>query len=311
MRRLGSAAALGMVALTAIPRSVTDQAGSLGAFGVDTVAYRFRPGWSQFMDRLLRAPHRFAGGAHVMLEKPGGIVVAVFQGAIRVEGRLDPLMTGERESWRLRPADDLAAGERRARELVEGLAGAPMDGGRQFFNDGELARVDATHEVEFDDQADGLAFLRAVASMRPSARKVDAVFGVDGQPQTVYFRTPKRFAVRERIYDKGVESGSHPAGLRVRIEAQRRFPKNRAIHHGSLDPERRTTLSIASRVSSRYLVESTDAPLRPRWCSIIVLSPRPEWRCSTPGRAGARAVRGLEGTRFGEQSGSRFPSRCC
>jgi hypothetical protein len=170
-----------------------------------------------------------------MAEKPGGVVVAVFQGAIRVEGRLDPLMTGDRESWRLRPASDLRDGEARARAVVEHLAGAPMDGGRGYFDDGELARVDATHEVEFEEQADGLAFLRSIASMRPSARKVDAIYGVDGQPQTVYFRTPKRFAVRERIYDKGVESGSHAAGLRVRIEAQRRFPKGRAIHRGSLD----------------------------------------------------------------------------
>jgi hypothetical protein len=202
---------------------------------VDTVAYRFRPGWPEFTERLLRAPHRFAGGAHLMAEKPAGIVVAVFQGAIRVEGRLDPLLTGERDSWGLRAPGDLAVGEQRAREVVEQVAGVPMNGGQEhYFCDGELARIDATHEVEFDDQADGLAFLRAVAAMRPSARKVDAVFGADGQPETVYFRTPKRFAVRERIYDKGVESGSHAAGLRVRIEAQRRFPKNSAIHHSAL-----------------------------------------------------------------------------
>jgi hypothetical protein len=206
----------------------------LGPFGVDTVAYRFRPGWPEFMDRLLRAPHRFAGGARVMAEKPGGIAVAVFQGAIRVEGRLDPLLTGERDSWGLRPVSDLVAGERRARQLVEHLAGAPMDGGREYFGDGELARVDAAHELEFEDAPDGLTFLRAVAAMRPSMRKADVAWGVDGQPQTIYFRTPKRFAVRERIYDKGVESGSHPAGLRVRLEAQRRFPKNRAMPRGAL-----------------------------------------------------------------------------
>jgi hypothetical protein len=169
-----------------------------------------------------------------MAEKPGGIAVSVFQGAIRVEGRLDPLLTGDRESWGLRPVGDLRVGEERARQVVEAIAGAPMDGGASWWSDGELARVDAAHEIEFDDQADGLAFLRAVASMRPSARKADVAWGVDGQPQTVYFRTPKRFAVRERIYDKGVESGSHAAGLRVRLEAQRRFPKNRAVPRGAL-----------------------------------------------------------------------------
>ena len=224
-----------MAALTAIPRSVTDQAGALGQFGLDTVAFRFRPGWPEFVGELLRAPHRFAGGARVMTEKPGGIAVAVFQGAIRVEGRLDPLLTGDRDSWALRPVADLALGEQRAREVVEAIAGAPMDGGRGlYYTDGELARLAAAHELECDDSADGLTFLRAVASMRPGARKVDAVFGVDGQPQTIYFRTPKRFAVRERIYDKGVESGSHAAGLRVRLEAQRRFPKNRAVPRAAL-----------------------------------------------------------------------------
>lgn len=95
------------------------------------------------MDRLLHnAAHRSSGGTVIFDEKPGGIVCAVVNGVLRVEGRLDPLLTGEKDSWGLRPASDVYLGERAARRVVEQLAGAPMDGGREYFSDGEVARLD-------------------------------------------------------------------------------------------------------------------------------------------------------------------------
>jgi hypothetical protein len=44
--------------------------------------------------------------------------------------------------------------------------------------------------------------------------------------------------VTERIYDKGVESGSHAPGERIRLEAQRRPPKSqrvRPVHLANMD----------------------------------------------------------------------------
>ena len=83
------------------------------AAGLDTVAFRFRPGWPEFMDRLLdNAPHRSSGGTLIFDEKPGGIVCAVVNGVLRVEGRLDPLLPGDRDSWDLRPASDVHLGKR-------------------------------------------------------------------------------------------------------------------------------------------------------------------------------------------------------
>jgi len=182
------------------------------------------------MDRLLQnAPHRSKGGTLTFDEKPAGIVCAVINGVLRVEGRLDPLLTGERASWGLRPASDVYLGEQAARRVVEQLAGVPMHGGRDYFSDGEVARLDLAHEFEFEDPADGLAFLATVGSLLPSRRKVNAWRASDGTVQTVYFRSLKGAAVLERFYDKGVESGSHPAGHRVRFEVQRRYPKNRAL----------------------------------------------------------------------------------
>jgi hypothetical protein len=218
-----------MASLTAIPRSKSERFG-LGAHGLDTVAFRFRPGWPEFLDQLLRnATHRASGGSVIFDQKPGGIVCAIVGGVLCVEGRLAPLLTGERESWDLRPASDVYLGEQAARRVVEQLAGVPMDGGREYFSDGEVARLDLAHEFRFEDSADGLAFLSTLAALRPALRKVSPVFSGDGTVETVYFRSPKRFVVLERVYDKGVESGSHPAGHRVRLEVQRRYPRSRAL----------------------------------------------------------------------------------
>lgn len=101
-----------MVVITGILRSESERSG-LGACGLDTLAFRSRP---DSIDRLLHnAPHRSSGGTTIFDEKPGGIVCAVVIGVLRVEGRLDPLLTGEKESWGLRPASDGYLGEQAAR----------------------------------------------------------------------------------------------------------------------------------------------------------------------------------------------------
>jgi hypothetical protein len=223
-----------MVALTAIHRSESERS-RLGACGVDTVAFRFRPGWPEFTDRLLRAPHRTTGGTVIFDEKPGGIVTAVIQGVIRVEGRLDPLLTGDREAWGLRTPADVRTGAQAALRLVEHLAGTGMSGPRDnYFSEAEVARLDLAHEFQFDEPADGLTFLGALGSMLPAKRKTDVWRASDGTVQTVYFRSAGRGVVLERCYDKGVESGSHAAGRRVRFEAQRRLPKAKAVHPRSV-----------------------------------------------------------------------------
>ncbi|WP_249009662.1 hypothetical protein [Conexibacter sp. DBS9H8] len=212
-----------MALLTANLRSESERCWTHGAHGLDSVAYRFRPNQPAFVDELLRHPHRESGGKILLDDSAGiGVRVAVLGSVVRVEGRLDPLLTGYPEACELRPPADAEPGERAARRLVERYAGTRLTG------DSEVARLDLAHELSFDDPADGLAFLATAAAMLPPRRKTDAYRASDGTVETVYFRTPKG-AVRERFYDKGVESGSDPPGLRVRIEAQRRFPKNQAM----------------------------------------------------------------------------------
>ncbi len=55
----------------------------------------------------------------------------------------------------------------------------------------------------------------------PAAAQADVWKGNDGQPQTIYVRQAVSREVTERLYDKGVESGSHAPGRRLRYEAQR------------------------------------------------------------------------------------------
>jgi hypothetical protein len=195
---------------------------------MDSVKYRWRPARQEFFDGLLRQPHWWAAGAAVLQEKPAGMVVSVHGGVVGVEGRADPLLTGCKETFDLRPLSDVRVGETVARSMIEALAGEPLDGGRGYFADAEIGRLDLAHEFEFEDQGDGLAFLATVAALHPPRRKTDVWRADDGTVQTIYFRTPRAGVVMERVYDKGVESGSHAAGLRVRFESQRRFRKRDA-----------------------------------------------------------------------------------
>lgn len=224
--------------LTANKRSESERSdlvGRVGARGVDTIAYGFRPGWPGFWDRLLMRPFKSVwrhGVQELSFERgPSGADLRAYPGAgltlLKVECRLDALIEQTRDTFRLCPVHDVARGEIAARQEFEALAGVPMDGGGEYCIDAQLPRFDLTSEVEFDEPSDGLAFLATIAALSPSRRKAQPVRADDGRVETVVFRTPKRFVVRERVYDKGVESGSHPAGLRVRLESQNREPRSR------------------------------------------------------------------------------------
>lgn len=194
------------------------------ASGLDTCSVAYRPQRESYFDALLEKPHVPTGRGGVLFQTagPGKTKLGAHpaNGVVWWEGRADALLTGLEGSWNLRPKGDLAGVDITARRALEQLAGHDLGDG-----DGELRRFDLASELEFDDGRDGLAFLRTMAGMCPPRRKLDVVKGPDGQPQTVYVRQAKSFVVTERVYDKGVESGSHAPGERIRIEAQRRPPR--------------------------------------------------------------------------------------
>jgi hypothetical protein len=205
---------------------------ALCASGVDSLSLAWRPSSQRWWDLALAERTRPTGGGGRLFERRGPgdtrIVAWPAHGVVALEGRADALLTGTSEAWALRPKQDLAAAEDVGLEAIQRLAGTDAFKPRHCV-DAEVRRYDLTVEWMSDTPAEGLAMLGTLGAMVPAGRKTDVWRGTDGQPQTVYFRTTKRGVVTERFYDKGVESGSHAPGLRIRGEIQRRPPKARRM----------------------------------------------------------------------------------
>ncbi|MGH8301722.1 MAG: hypothetical protein ACRET5_09690 [Steroidobacteraceae bacterium] len=152
----------------------------------------------------------------LLLPLTRGLTFGAFPGAglVFAEGRLAAFLRGI-ASHELLPATELPAGCASVHDSF-GVFGFDLP------EAGVIRRLDLAGELLFRRAADGLAFLRAVASLDVPGTKRDAwITGT--RVETVYLRTPRRGEVRLRIYDKGVETGDDEPGRRVRIERQLRF----------------------------------------------------------------------------------------
>ena len=88
-----------------------------------------------------------------------------------------------------------------------------------------LRRLDLAAELFFtasDGGARGLRFLKGLSALDLPRQKSDT-YRMNGRVETINYRTPVRSKIKVRIYDKGVESGSHSPGERIRIEHQHRW----------------------------------------------------------------------------------------
>ena len=129
------------------------------------------------------------------------------------------MLSDRGDAYALRIPADVPQGARVCELALGLLAGAPVE------SQCEVRRFDLAHELEFENFRDGLSFLRTAAGLNPP-RRMTVPYIKGGTIQTVYYRLPKSGVVDARLYDKGVESGSHRAGERIRIEAQRRPAKS-------------------------------------------------------------------------------------
>lgn len=132
-----------------------------------------------------------------------------------VEGRPVQLLRGKGATSLLPPSALRDAHEAARQALREhGLGGARPVG---------VGRLDLTATVAMTSPAEGWATLRGM-DLLDAPRRKSALYTKHGRPQTVYKLT-ERGQVRERIYDKGLEAGDAAPGLRIRFEAQTRYPK--------------------------------------------------------------------------------------
>jgi len=148
--------------------------------------------------------------------------VGVFpDGLVYMEGRAAAILSQDNRDHSLANPEDLTSAELVARRLVSESGANVRD------EAAGLGRVDLAAELRFSDPSHGSAFLHSLASIDVPWCKSR----VDGRKgphiETVSFHSTQGKSILLRAYDKGVESGTARAGIRVRVERQKRFRKER------------------------------------------------------------------------------------
>jgi hypothetical protein len=190
--------------------------------GVDTVRFRWRTDPEAY--EVFR--HRKGGyiegqRGEVFTQTELGRIGAFRDGLFYIESRAAALVDGSRDSHRLARPDELPAAERVALQVCydnEAFVGE---------DEARLGRIDLASELRFSRGSAGRAFLHSLSAAdvpwcksRTDGRKGEGI-------ETVSFHGTTGKTVYLRAYDKGIESGTAPAGERIRVERQRRFRKTR------------------------------------------------------------------------------------
>jgi hypothetical protein len=221
--------------------------------GVDTVSYAYRPEGHSAFDALLMRPHNVGGGGSLVLAErgPDGGRVMAWPGyqLIAYESRLGAVLAGAQSTHALAPVAALAAGGEAAREAVGEIIRA--DPGPAS----EVRRFDLASEIFFEQSAEGLAFLSSLRGICPPRARTTHEVDAAGAVMTAYIRTAKRGVVLSRVYDKGREAGTHPPGIRIRIESQNRPPRARRMRPEVLAAQDLST--TFGRTMSHYLKADT------------------------------------------------------
>lgn len=190
--------------------------------GFDTVRFRWRGDnevYRQFQRRSEGTVEGYRGERFVQTKL--GRVGAYPDGLVYIEGRASALAGLDPSDHSLLAPGGLHTAERVAREYVKDQ-GAPIPD-----EPARLGRVDLASELRFSDPRAGSAFLHSLGSLdvpwcksRVDGRKGDHI-------ETVSFHGTRGATIYLRAYDKGVESRTEAPGLRIRVERQKRFRKDR------------------------------------------------------------------------------------
>lgn len=229
-----------------------------GAGGIDTVSFVFRWGvteeghksaeeaqaWAKIRSRFREASYELdtergvanlwgnnrTGSYTSDLLLPGGIRFGITPRSysIWVEGRLGALLSGDKKNGDLPPADFLRVAALRAAADLSVLFGFDASGEKLFASARvALRRIDIAGEISCSSPSLGLSLLRGFANLSFAGHRVTDAYGSNGRIETVNLRERSKKKgggkIRFRIYDKGVESGSHRPGERLRFERELHF----------------------------------------------------------------------------------------
>lgn len=215
--------------------------GLLSGSGVDTVRFRWRPekpednvypifGQSHRQSRFDRpSSYRMGERGEKYVQTPLGRVGVYPDGLVYLEGRAAAIRHWQQDNHDLLPPSDLTSAELGAQEWVSNhiveLSDTPAT----------LGRIDLASELRFSDGQEGSAFLHSLAGLDvPWCKsRVDGKKG--GNVETVSFHGTRGRTIYLRAYDKGIESGSDGPGVRIRVERQKRYRKDREPTASSLN----------------------------------------------------------------------------
>lgn len=216
--------------------------------GLDTVSLNWsHQGGTRLLSRLATDQDTLplAGGV-LYCDRPDSdmrVMAWPTYGVIKAEGRLAAIVDSDAESFRLGTRAELAAVDQVMREQISELLGDAPTG-----PPAGVSRFDLTTEREFSDGAEGQRVLRAFRALGSSARYVvESVAEVGGTLRAVSVKTAKRHVTVFRVYDKGIESGSHDPGRRIRWEAQ-----NRVLARRRQTPEALASSDLAHQFARTF-----------------------------------------------------------
>jgi len=194
----------------------------LSDHGIDTVRFRWREEpevFQQFSRRPEGVVDGYRGERFVDTEL--GRIGAFRDGLVYLEGRASAIKNVDPGDHELLSPEDLRPAELVAQAWVQD-AGVLLSG-----EAARLGRADLASELRFSNPREGSAFLHSIAGLDVPWGKIRADGLKGGDIETVSIHGTSGKTIYLRAYDKGVESGSDPAGSRIRVERQKRYRKER------------------------------------------------------------------------------------
>lgn len=193
--------------------------------GVDTIRLRWREDYEAF-ERFSHRKEGYIEGyrGERFVQTDLGRIGSFPSGLFYIEGRAAALATWDRDNHSLLPVEQLHSAEQAALYWMHDNE-APV--GALGEAKARLGRIDLASELRFAQPAEGSAFLHSLASLDvPWCKsRIDGRKG--GQIETVSFHGTRGRTIYLRAYDKGVESASDRPGVRIRVERQKRYRKDR------------------------------------------------------------------------------------
>ena len=168
-------------------------------------------------------------------QTPLGRVSVFPDGLVTVEGRASALLHQDINDHNLLAPDQLIFSEQVTRRFAQQLGAAIPDAAPAALGqavDVTLGRADLAAELRFSDPNEGSAFLHSLASLDVPWCKTRTDGRKGSHIETVSFHGANGRSISLRAYDKGVESGTERAGVRLRLERQKRWRKQLEVGVG-------------------------------------------------------------------------------